>query len=72
MLMQEGNSMQLTAKLFANGRSQAVRLPSIFRFEGQEVFIRKDASTGDVRVNQGHSEVPERDPFEPLPSSLQP
>ncbi|HEY0307906.1 MAG TPA: type II toxin-antitoxin system VapB family antitoxin [Acidobacteriaceae bacterium] len=30
-----------TAKLFKNGRSQAVRLPMEFRFEGTEVRIRK-------------------------------
>ena len=30
-----------TAKLFINGRSQAVRLPKEFRFEGSEVYIRK-------------------------------
>jgi len=29
------------AKLFANGRSQAVRLPKEFRFAGDEVFIEK-------------------------------
>ncbi len=40
--------MARTAKLFRNGRSQAVRLPSEFRFEGSEVFIRQDATTGDV------------------------
>ncbi len=40
--------MSRTAKLFRNGRSQAVRLPSDFRFEGSEVFIRKDLTTGDV------------------------
>jgi antitoxin VapB len=37
-----------TAKLFRNGRSQAVRLPAEFRFEGKEVLIRKDPVTGDV------------------------
>jgi antitoxin VapB len=37
-----------TAKLFANGRSQAVRLPVPFRFEGEEVYIRKDPETGEV------------------------
>ena len=37
-----------TAKLFTTGRSQAVRLPMEFRFEGQEVFIRRDSTTGDV------------------------
>jgi antitoxin VapB len=32
-----------TAKLFQNGRSQAVRLPKEFRFEGEnEVFIERD------------------------------
>jgi antitoxin VapB len=30
-----------TAKLFRNGRSQAVRLPREFRFEGNEVRIRR-------------------------------
>ena len=30
-----------TAKLFKNGRSQAVRLPREFRFEGSEVYIKK-------------------------------
>jgi antitoxin VapB len=30
-----------TAKLFMNGRSQAVRLPKEFRFDGEEVYIRK-------------------------------
>lgn len=36
------------AKLFMTGRSQAVRLPKEFRFEGSEVFIRRDPVTGDV------------------------
>ena len=32
----------VTAKLFRNGRSQAVRLPARFRFEGaEEVFVSK-------------------------------
>ena len=30
-----------TAKLFKNGRSQAVRLPKAFRFRGKEVYIKK-------------------------------
>ncbi len=30
-----------TAKIFKNGRSQAVRLPKEFRFEGEEVKIRR-------------------------------
>ena len=40
--------MPQVAKLFMNGRSQAVRLPLEFRFDSQEVFIRKDEKTGDV------------------------
>lgn len=31
-----------TAKLFMNGRSQAVRLPKAFRFEGDEVWIHRE------------------------------
>jgi antitoxin VapB len=30
-----------TAKLFENGRSQAVRLPRECRFKGKEVYVRK-------------------------------
>jgi antitoxin VapB len=30
-----------TAKLFQNGRSQAVRLPRDFRLPGDEVYIKK-------------------------------
>jgi len=36
--------MSQTAKLFKTGRSQAVRLPKAFRFEGKEVFIRKEGN----------------------------
>ena len=44
--------MPRTAKLFLNGRSQAVRLPADFRFEGREVFIRQDETTGDVVLSR--------------------
>jgi antitoxin VapB len=30
-----------TAKIFINGRSQAVRLPKAYRFEGKEVYLKK-------------------------------
>jgi antitoxin VapB len=30
-----------TAKIFTNGRSQAVRLPKECRFSGKEVYIKK-------------------------------
>ena len=40
--------MQAIAKLFFNGRSQAVRIPKAYRFEGvDEVIIRKE---GDALV----------------------
>ncbi len=37
--------MQKKAKLFINGRSQAVRLPKEFRFEGDEVMLKKKGKT---------------------------
>ncbi|MCC8419962.1 antitoxin [Photorhabdus thracensis] len=40
------------AKLFMNGRSQAVRLPAAYRFDSDEVFIRKDPETGDVILSR--------------------
>jgi antitoxin VapB len=44
--------MPRTAKLFRNGRSQAVRLPADFRFEGSEVFVRQDPTSGDVILSR--------------------
>jgi len=38
-----------TAKLFMNGRSQAVRLPAQFRFEGTEVLIERDGDAVILR-----------------------
>jgi antitoxin VapB len=40
--------MSQVAKLFKNGRSQAVRLPAAFRFDGDKVYIRRDPTSGDV------------------------
>ena len=37
----------MTAKLFENGRSQAVRLPKECRFSGEEVAVNK---TGDIVI----------------------
>ena len=34
-----------TAKVFLNGRSQAVRLPQEYRFSDDEVYIKKVGST---------------------------
>ena len=44
--------MTHTAKLFRNGRSQAVRLPAEYRFEGAEVYVRRDPVSGDVVLSR--------------------
>ena len=44
-----------TAKVFKNGRSQAIRLPKEFRVKGSEVYLKK--------VPEGFV-VLERDPWE--------
>ncbi|HEX7361605.1 MAG TPA: hypothetical protein VF283_14035 [Bryobacteraceae bacterium] len=41
-----------TAQLFNDAGSQAVRLPPEFRFDGDEVFVRKDERTGDVILSK--------------------
>jgi antitoxin VapB len=51
-----------TAKLFENGRSQAVRLPKECRFGGKEVFVRKYE---DIVIL-----FPKRSPWAPLTNSL--
>ena len=51
-----------TAKLFENGRSQAVRLPKECRFRGDEVFVRK---YDDIVIL-----FPKRSPWAPLVNSL--
>jgi antitoxin VapB len=35
-----------------NGRSQAVRLPANYRFDCEEVYIRRDPETGDVIISR--------------------
>jgi antitoxin VapB len=52
-----------TAKLFKNGRSQAVRLPKEFRFDGTQVFIKK---VGNMVVL-----IPEQDSWQTLLDSLE-
>ncbi len=44
--------MSQLAKLFTNGRSQAVRLPAAYRFDAKQVFIRQDPETGDVILSR--------------------
>ena len=46
------------AKLFKNGESQAVRLPKEFRFQGKEVYIKRQ---GNVVVL-----IPEQDSWDTL------
>lgn len=43
-----------TAKLFRNGQSQAVRLPKEFRFEGDEVYIKRSGNIV-ILIPAGHS-----------------
>lgn len=35
-------------RVFMSGRSQAVRIPDAYRFNSKEVFIRRDAESGDL------------------------
>ncbi len=58
--MKEG-TMQ-TAKLFKNGRSQAVRLPANCRFTGTDVYVKK--YEGIVLL------IPKDDPWAALINSL--
>ena len=64
------------AKLFLNGRSQAVRLPKAFRFQGlTEVLIERDGDR--VILSPGRRPSIERlivalDQFERLPDREQP
>lgn len=51
-----------TAKLFKNGKSQAVRLPKQFKFQGTEVYIK--------RIGRNVMLIPKDDPWESLISSL--
>lgn len=51
-----------TAKIFMNGRSQAIRLPKKYRFEGREVYIKK---VGDVVML-----IPYHAPWDMLEESL--
>jgi antitoxin VapB len=51
-----------TAKLFQNGKSQAVRLPKEYRFRGTKVFVKK---IGNAVVL-----IPEQDSWDTLLESL--
>lgn len=65
-----------TAKLFFNGRSQAVRLPKAFRFEGvKEVSIERDGDAVILRSPKRTSIerlITALDQFESFPEREQP
>jgi antitoxin VapB len=44
--------MHHVAKIFQNGRSQAVRLPAAYRFDCAEVYISRDPATGNVILSR--------------------
>jgi antitoxin VapB len=51
-----------TAKLFTNGKSQAVRLPREYRFSGAEVYIK--------RIGRNVLLIPKDNPWASLAGSL--
>jgi antitoxin VapB len=56
----------VVAKIFMNGRSQAVRLPKEFRFEGGEVNIRRVGQ--DVVLSPRHKSWDDFFKKTPLPA----
>jgi antitoxin VapB len=42
--------MSATAKIFSTGNSQAVRLPKAFRVNATEMWISKNAVTGEITL----------------------
>ena len=51
-----------TAKIFKNGKSQAIRLPKEYRFQGSKVYVKK---VGNAVVL-----IPEQDSWQTLIESL--
>ncbi|MDX9872941.1 MAG: type II toxin-antitoxin system VapB family antitoxin [Clostridia bacterium] len=51
------------AKIFSNGRSQAVRLPKEYRLEGTEVYVRK--------IDDMVLLIPKDSPWKVMESSIQ-
>ncbi len=39
-------------RVFMSGRSQAVRIPAEFRFDTDEVYVRRDHQTGDLILSR--------------------
>jgi antitoxin VapB len=42
----------LKAKVFRNGRSQAVRIPAEFRFNSDEVYIERNPTNGVITLSE--------------------
>lgn len=40
------------ARVFRNGRSQAVRIPASYRFSTDEVYISRDPETGVISLSE--------------------
>ena len=40
------------ARVFRNGRSQAVRIPASYRFATDEVYIHRDPETGVISLSE--------------------
>ncbi|PDW04608.1 type II toxin-antitoxin system antitoxin VapB [Candidatus Viridilinea mediisalina] len=51
-----------TAKLFQNGKNQAVRLPKEYRFHGSKVYLK--------RMGNAVMLIPEKESWDPLIESL--
>ena len=51
-----------TAKIFQNGKSQAIRLPKEYRFEGTKVYVK--------RIGNAVVLIPEHDSWQTLIESL--
>ncbi len=52
-----------TAKIFQNGKSQAIRLPKEYRFRGSKVYIK--------RMGNAVILIPEQDSWQTLVESLE-
>lgn len=55
-----------TAKLFKNGRSQAVRPPKAFRFDGDEVYVKREGKSVVLIPKEKPRGNPWKDFFEAL------
>ncbi len=48
--------MLATAKVFTNGRSQAIRLPKAFRVDVDEMWIARNEVTGEITLKPKDTE----------------